>query len=82
MPKTQAYNKKHYEDFVMLSLKLNFAITKHSQNANLVMLSLPPPPPPPHSPYHYMQYIDLLVRGIPRLLLVRGYKQDVVTVFS
>ena len=43
---------------------------------------LPPPPPPPHSAYHYMQYIDLLVEDIPRVLLVRGYKQDVVTVFS
>ena len=66
----------------MLSLKLNFAIRKHSKKAKLVVLSLPPPPPPPHSPYHYMQYIDLMVEGIPRILLVRGYKQDVVTVFS
>ena len=82
IPQTEAYNKKHFEDFVMLSLKLNFAIRKHSKNAKLVMLSLPPPPPPPHLPYHYMQYIDLLVEDIPRLLLVRGYKQDVVTVFS
>lgn len=82
IPKIEEYNKKHYEDFVMLSLKLNSAIRKHSRNAKLVMLSLPPPPPPPHSAYHYMQYIDLLVEDIPRLLLVRGYKQDVVTVFS
>lgn len=82
IPKIEAHNKKHYEDFVMLSLKLNFAIRKHSKKAKLVMLSLPPPPPPPHSPYHYMQYIDLMVEGIPRILLVRGYKQDVITVFS
>ncbi|QDZ20292.1 family 12 solute carrier protein [Chloropicon primus] len=82
IPKIEAYNKKHYDDFVMLSLKLNATIKRYSRNAKLVMLSLPPPPPPPHSAYHYMQYIDLLVEDIPRVLLVRGYKQDVVTVFS
>lgn len=73
---------KHYEHFVKLSLKLNLVVRKHSKNASLVMLSLPPPPAPPHSAHHYMNYIDHLLENIPRVLLVRGYRQDVVTVFS
>jgi len=49
--------------------------------AAVVLVSLPPPPPQ-HPSYFYMEYVDLLVDGIPRLLMVRGYTRDVITIFT
>ncbi|KAK9115012.1 hypothetical protein Syun_021809 [Stephania yunnanensis] len=45
--------------------------------AAVVLVSLPPPPVC-HPAYFYMEYMDLLVENVPRLLMVRGYRRDVV----
>jgi hypothetical protein len=29
-----------------------------------------------------MEYMDLLVENVPRMLIVRGYRRDVVTLFT
>lgn len=67
--------------FLYTCLKLNSLIMRYSVSAAVVLVSLPPPPPH-HPAYCYMEYTDLLVESIPRLLLVRGYRRDVVTIFT
>lgn len=66
--------------FLYTTLKLNAIIMRYSRMAAVVLVSLPPPP---NQPAHcYMEYMDCLVAGIPRLLMVRGYRREVVTIFS
>jgi potassium/chloride transporter 4/5/6 len=67
--------------FLLTCLKLNSVILRYSGTAAVVLVSLPPPPPH-HPSICYMEYIDLLVENIPRLLMVRGYRRDVVTIFT
>jgi potassium/chloride transporter 4/5/6 len=67
--------------FLLTCLKLNSVILRYSGAAAVVLVSLPPPPPH-HPSFCYMEYIDLLVENIPRLLMVRGYRRDVVTIFT
>jgi potassium/chloride transporter 4/5/6 len=67
--------------FLYTCLKLNLIIKRYSPLAAVVLVSLPPPPPQQPS-FCYMEYMDCLVEGIPRLLMVRGYRRDVVTIFT
>ncbi|GJP72957.1 hypothetical protein CLOP_g3724 [Closterium sp. NIES-67] len=67
--------------FLYTTIKLNSIIKRYSKMAALVLVSLPPPPIH-HPPYCYMEYMDRLVDGVPRLLMVRGYRRDVVTIFT
>ncbi|KAG0589960.1 hypothetical protein KC19_1G060000 [Ceratodon purpureus] len=67
--------------YLYTCLKLNLIIKRYSPLAAVVLVSLPPPPPQQPS-FCYMEYIDCLVEGIPRLLMVRGYRRDVVTIFT
>lgn len=67
--------------FLYTTLKLNSIIMRYSRMAAVVLVSLPPPPSN-HPSYCYMEYMDLLVEGIPRLLMVRGYRRNVVTIFT
>lgn len=69
------------EKFLYTTLKLNATILKYSRMAAVVFVSLPAPPLN-HPAYLYMEYMDLLVDNVPRLLIVRGYRRDVVTLFS
>lgn len=68
--------------YIYTSLKLNSTMRLHSKDAALVLVSLPPPPDGLDLPYNYMEYVDLLLKDIPRVLLVRGYRRNVVTLFS
>lgn len=74
-------NEQQVEKFLYTTLKLNSTILKYSRMAAVVLVSLPPPPTN-HPAYFYMEYMDLLVENVPRLLIVRGYHRDVVTLFS
>lgn len=74
-------NEQQVEKFLYTTLKLNSTIMKYSRMAAVVLVSLPPPPVN-HPSYFYMEYMDLLVENIPRLLIVRGYRKDVVTLFT
>lgn len=75
------YNEQQVDKFLYTTLKLNNIILRYSRMASVVLVSLPPPPPE-HPSYFYMEYVDLLVDGIPRLLMVRGYTRDVITIFT
>ncbi|KAG8365656.1 hypothetical protein BUALT_Bualt18G0128700 [Buddleja alternifolia] len=74
-------NEQQVEKFLYTTLKLNSTILKYSRMAAVVLVSLPPPPLN-HPAYFYMEYMDLLVENVPRLLMVRGYRKDVVTLFT
>ncbi|XP_026428398.1 cation-chloride cotransporter 1-like [Papaver somniferum] len=74
-------NEQQIEKFLYTTLKLNSTILRYSRMAAVVLVSLPPPPLN-HPPYFYMEYMDLLVENVPRLLMVRGYRRDVVTLFT
>ncbi|XP_021904773.1 cation-chloride cotransporter 1 [Carica papaya] len=74
-------NEQQIERFLYSTLKLNSTILKYSRMAAVVLVSLPPPPIS-HPAYLYMEYMDMLVENVPRLLIVRGYRRDVVTLFT
>jgi potassium/chloride transporter 4/5/6 len=74
-------NEQQVEKFLYTTLKLNSTILRYSRMAAVVLVSLPPPPVH-HPAYFYMEYMDLLVENVPRLLIVRGYRRDVVTLFT
>ncbi|OQU82897.1 hypothetical protein SORBI_3005G040700 [Sorghum bicolor] len=74
-------NEEKVEKFLYTMLKLNTTIVKYSMMAAVVLVSLPPPPLN-HPAYCYMEYMDMLVVNVPRILIVRGYKRDVVTLFT
>lgn len=74
-------NEQQVEKFLYTTLKLNSTILRYSRMAAVVLVSLPPPPLN-HPAYFYMEYMDLLVDNVPRLLMVRGYRRDVVTLFT
>lgn len=74
-------NDQQVNKFLYTTLTLNSIILRYSRIAAVVLVSLPPPPPH-HPACFYMEYMDLLVESIPRLLVVRGYRRDVVTIFT
>jgi potassium/chloride transporter 4/5/6 len=74
-------NERQVEKFLYTMLKLNSTILRYSRMAAVVLVSLPPPPEN-HPAYFYMEYMDLLVENVPRVLMVRGYRKDVVTLFT
>ncbi|XP_026663264.2 cation-chloride cotransporter 1 isoform X2 [Phoenix dactylifera] len=74
-------NEQQVDKFLYTTLKLNSTILKYSRMAAVVLVSLPPPPLN-HPAYFYMEYMDLLVENVPRMLIVRGYRRDVVTLFT
>ncbi|KAG9445919.1 hypothetical protein H6P81_012047 [Aristolochia fimbriata] len=74
-------NEQQVEKFLHTTLKLNSTIRRYSRMAAVVLVSLPAPPVK-HPAYFYMEYMDLLVENVPRLLMVRGYQRDVYTLFT
>ncbi|XP_020235873.1 cation-chloride cotransporter 1 isoform X1 [Cajanus cajan] len=79
--KAVVVNEKQVEKFLYTTLKLNSTILRYSRMAAVVLVSLPPPPVS-HPAYFYMEYMDLLLENVPRILIVRGYRRDVVTLFT
>ncbi|XP_047315261.1 cation-chloride cotransporter 1-like isoform X2 [Impatiens glandulifera] len=79
--KAVVVNEQQVEKFLYTTLKLNSTILRYSRMAAVVLVSLPPPPRN-HPAAFYMEYMDLLVENVPRLLIVRGYQRDVVTLFT
>ncbi|KAK3155580.1 hypothetical protein QOZ80_2BG0205110 [Eleusine coracana subsp. coracana] len=74
-------DEQKVDKFLYTMLKLNATILKYSRMAAVVLVSLPPPPLN-HPAYCYMEYMDFLVENVPRILIVRGYRRDVVTLFT
>ncbi|XP_039039942.1 cation-chloride cotransporter 1-like [Hibiscus syriacus] len=79
--KNVVVDEQQMEKFLYTTLKLNSTILRYSRMAAVVLVSLPPPPLN-RPAYCYMEYMDLLVDNVQRLLMVRGYRRDVVTLFT
>ncbi|KAJ3676080.1 hypothetical protein LUZ60_003492 [Juncus effusus] len=79
--KVVTLNEEKIGKFLNTMLKLNSTVLKYSRMAAVVLVSLPPPPESQPA-YFYMEYMDLLVENVPRMLIVRGYRRDVVTLFT
>mmetsp|Transcript_69726 Transcript_69726/g.220759 ORF Transcript_69726/g.220759 Transcript_69726/m.220759 type:complete len:1075 (+) Transcript_69726:77-3301(+) len=73
--------QKRIDKYLSTSVKLNGTIRTHSRDASLVLVSMPPPPRNDHA-YNYMEYLETLLEDLPRTIIVRGYRRDVVTIYT
>ncbi|KAK2182014.1 hypothetical protein NP493_371g01043 [Ridgeia piscesae] len=64
------------------AVKLNEAIKNRSSKADLVIVNFPTPPEKYDLQHCYMEYLDVLSSGLPRVLMVRGSGMEVVTIYS
>ncbi|KAM4623915.1 solute carrier family 12 member 7-like [Polymixia lowei] len=64
------------------AVKLNEAVVKKSQNSQLVLLNMPGPPKNKEGDENYMEFLEVLIEGLDRVLLVRGGGREVITIYS
>lgn len=63
-------------------LRLRELLLEHSNEANLVVMTLPIPRKNIVSAPLYLAWIELLTRDMPPILLVRGNQTSVLTFYS
>ncbi|KAJ8406954.1 hypothetical protein AAFF_G00292300 [Aldrovandia affinis] len=64
------------------AVKLNEAVVSKSQGAQLVLLNMPGPPRSKDGDENYMEFLEVLMEGLNRVLLVRGGGREVITIYS
>ncbi|XP_056148471.1 solute carrier family 12 member 7-like isoform X2 [Lampris incognitus] len=64
------------------AVKLNEAVVNKSQNSQLVLLNMPGPPKNKEGDENYMEFLEVLMDGLDRVLLVRGGGREVITIYS
>ncbi|XP_060899892.1 solute carrier family 12 member 7-like isoform X2 [Labrus mixtus] len=64
------------------AVKLNEVVVKNSQNSQLVLLNMPGPPSNKKGHENYMEFLEVLMEGLDRVLLVRGGGREVITIYS
>ncbi|KAJ8336417.1 hypothetical protein SKAU_G00376370 [Synaphobranchus kaupii] len=64
------------------AVKLNEALVSKSQEAQLVLLNMPGPPRSKDGDENYMEFLEVLMEGLNRVLLVRGGGREVITIYS
>nr|XP_023660324.1 solute carrier family 12 member 7-like isoform X5 [Paramormyrops kingsleyae] len=64
------------------AVKLNEVVLNKSQEAHLVLLNMPGPPKHRGGNENYMEFLEVLVEGLNRVLLVRGGGREVITIYS
>uniref|UniRef100_A0A8C5BQL4 Solute carrier family 12 member 7a n=1 Tax=Gadus morhua TaxID=8049 RepID=A0A8C5BQL4_GADMO len=64
------------------AVKLNAAVLTKSQNAELVLLNMPGPPRNAEGDQNYMEFLEVLMEGLERVLLIRGGGREVITIYS
>ncbi|XP_036378681.1 solute carrier family 12 member 7 isoform X2 [Megalops cyprinoides] len=64
------------------AVKLNEAVVNKSQGAHLVLLNMPGPPKNRGGDENYMEFLEVLMEGLNRVLLVRGGGREVITIYS
>lgn len=74
--------KSILEEKTNLQLRLRELLLKHSTDASLVVMSLPMPRQGAVSAALYMSWIEVLTKGMPPFLLVRGNQSSVLTFYS
>ncbi|KAJ7391819.1 hypothetical protein OS493_016108 [Desmophyllum pertusum] len=66
----------------MRNIRLGELIRQHSNDAKLIVLTLPVPKVEMMSPLLYMSWLDVLSAASPPVLMVRGNQQSVLTFYS
>lgn len=74
--------KSILEEKTNLQLRLRELLLKHSTDASLVVMSLPMPRQGAVSAALYMSWLEVLTKGMPPFLLVRGNQSSVLTFYS
>ncbi|KAM9720228.1 solute carrier family 12 member 7-like isoform 1-T1 [Menidia menidia] len=64
------------------AVKLNEVVVKKSHNSQLVLLNMPGPPNSKKGDENYMEFLEVLMEGLDRVLLVRGGGREVITIYS
>ncbi|XP_062235926.1 solute carrier family 12 member 7 isoform X2 [Platichthys flesus] len=64
------------------AVKLNGVVVNKSQGAHLVLLNMPGPPRNRGGDENYMEFLEVLLEGLNRVLLVRGGGREVITIYS
>ncbi|XP_029313167.1 solute carrier family 12 member 7 isoform X2 [Cottoperca gobio] len=64
------------------AVKLNEVVVNKSQGAHLVLLNMPGPPNNRGGDENYMEFLEVLLEGLNRVLLVRGGGREVITIYS
>ncbi|XP_072234920.1 solute carrier family 12 member 7 isoform X4 [Leuresthes tenuis] len=64
------------------AVKLNEVVVNKSQGAHLVLLNMPGPPSNRGGDENYMEFLEVLLEGLNRVLLVRGGGREVITIYS
>ncbi|CDQ74580.1 unnamed protein product [Oncorhynchus mykiss] len=64
------------------AVKLNEVVVNKSQGAQLVLLNMPGPPKTKGGDENYMEFLEVLMDGLDRVLLVRGGGREVITIYS
>lgn len=64
------------------AVKLNEVVVKKSYNSQLVLLNMPGPPKNKKGDENYMEFLEVLMEGLDRVLLVRGGGREVITIYS
>uniref|UniRef100_A0A8B9LK37 Solute carrier family 12 member 7b n=1 Tax=Astyanax mexicanus TaxID=7994 RepID=A0A8B9LK37_ASTMX len=64
------------------AVKLNEVVVNKSQGAQLVLLNMPGPPKNRGGDENYMEFLEVLLEGLNRVLLVRGGGREVITIYS
>jgi len=61
---------------------LNEAIKEKSSAAQLVIVNCPRPPTNSEAQENFMNYLEVLTDGLKRVLMVRGSRKEVVTIYT
>ncbi|XP_028448380.1 solute carrier family 12 member 7 isoform X2 [Perca flavescens] len=64
------------------AVKLNEVVLKKSRDSQLVLLNMPGPPKNKKGDDNYMEFLEVLMDGLDRVLLVRGGGREVITIYS
>ncbi|XP_059391410.1 solute carrier family 12 member 7-like isoform X1 [Carassius carassius] len=64
------------------AVRLNEVVVNKSQGAHLVLLNMPGPPKSRGGDENYMEFLEVLMEGLNRVLLVRGGGREVITIYS
>ncbi|XP_051969312.1 solute carrier family 12 member 7 isoform X3 [Xyrauchen texanus] len=64
------------------AVKLNEVVVNKSQGAHLVLLNMPGPPRNRGGDENYMEFLEVMMEGLNRVLLVRGGGREVITIYS
>uniref|UniRef100_H3CLG6 Solute carrier family 12 member 7a n=1 Tax=Tetraodon nigroviridis TaxID=99883 RepID=H3CLG6_TETNG len=64
------------------AIRLNKVVVEKSSHSQLVLLNMPGPPKSRKGDENYMEFLEVLMEGLDRVLLVRGGGREVITIYS